>query len=79
MQTGILEEYLDRDIRVHYAPSMLASGYPDFEEGRLYDYSDEGILLELPDKALAYIPRTSIRMVMIKPKLGFWAALTRSS
>lgn len=79
MNEGMLEDYLDRDVRVHFAPHDDFAGTSSFEEGRLYDYSEDGILLEMTDGSLAYIPISSIRMVTIKPKQGFWARLTRPS
>ncbi|QQE76058.1 hypothetical protein KDJ56_09130 [Brevibacillus composti] len=79
MSEGLLDAYLDRDVFVYFSPAMVSAGYPSYEEGLLYDYSEEGILLQKPDKTIAYIPTASIRMVTIQPKQGFWSRLTRSS
>ncbi|WP_312115057.1 hypothetical protein [Brevibacillus reuszeri] len=78
MDDGILEEYLDRTVRVHFAPAMIGSGLSPFTEGKLYDYSPNGILLEERDGSLDYIPFTSVRLIQIRPKPGLWERLTGS-
>ncbi|GED70316.1 hypothetical protein BRE01_40180 [Brevibacillus reuszeri] len=78
MDDGILEEYLDRTVRVHFTPAMIGSSLSPFTEGKLYDYSPNGILLEERDGSLDYIPFTSVRLIQIRPKPGLWERLTGS-
>jgi hypothetical protein len=78
LENDILEEYLDRDVLVHYAPLMVGAGAPAYEAGKLQSYSRSGVLLEQEDGMVAYIPYTSIRMLQIKPKPSFWQRLTGS-
>ncbi|MED4780627.1 hypothetical protein [Brevibacillus choshinensis] len=79
MDEEILEEFLDRPVRIHFAPDMIGPGLAPHVEGKLYDYSPTGILLEEADGSLDYIPLSSIRIVQIKPKPGLWERLTGSA
>ncbi|CAJ1002132.1 hypothetical protein [Brevibacillus aydinogluensis] len=79
MDDDMLEAYLDRNVRVHFAPGMLGPGLSAYEEGKLHDYGTAGLLLEAADGSLTYIPYTSVRMVQIKPRPGFWERLTGTS
>lgn len=79
MDDGILEEYLDRYVRIHFAPGMIGQGLSAYAEGKLYDYSPNGILIEERDGSLDYIPFSAVRLVQIKPKPGLWERLTGSS
>jgi len=78
MDDGILEDYLDRNVRVHFAPVMIGSGLSPYTEGKLYDYSTNGILLQESDGSLDYIPFASVRLIQIRPKPGLWERLTGS-
>jgi len=78
LEDDILDEFLDRDVRVHYAPAMAGAGVPHFEEGKLQTCSRSGVLLEQDDGLIAYIPYSSIRMIQIRPKPSFWQRLTGS-
>jgi hypothetical protein len=73
---ALLEAYLNRKVRIHFAPDMLGAGLSPYAEGKLYDFSANGVLLEKSDRSLDYIPFTSIRMVQIRPKAGLWERLT---
>jgi len=79
MDDGILEEFQDRAVRIHFAPGMIGAGLDPYVDGKLYDYSPGGILLEEEDGSLDYIPLSAIRLVQIRPKPGFWARLTGSA
>ncbi|WNC12628.1 hypothetical protein [Brevibacillus brevis] len=78
MDDGMLEEYLDRPVRVQFAPGMIGPGLAAYVEGKLYDYGPNGILLEEGDGSLNYIPLSAVRLVQIKPKPGLWERLTGS-
>ncbi len=78
VEDDILEECLDREVLVHYAPTMIGAGTSTCEEGKLQLYSHSGVLLEQEDGLTAYIPYSSIRMIQIKPKPSFWQRLTGS-
>lgn len=78
MDDDLLEDYLDRVVQVHFAPHMTGPGLPAYAEGKLADYSLGGILLEKNDGSLDYIPVSSVRLVQIKPKPGWWERLTGS-
>lgn len=79
MDDGILEDYLDRTVRIHFAPSLNGPGLSPYVQGKLQDYSPNGILLEESNGSLAYIPFSSVRLVQIKPKPGLWERLTGSN
>lgn len=76
MEDALLEDYLDRKVRVHFAPAMIGAGLSAYEEGKLYDYSSSGLLLEKRDGSIDYVPFSSIRHVQIRPKAGLWERLT---
>lgn len=76
MDDGIMEEYLDRLVRIHFAPDMIGPGLPAYAEGKLFDYSPNGILIEEKDGSLDYIPFSAVRLVQIKPKASLWDRLT---
>jgi hypothetical protein len=78
MEDDILDEYLGRDVLVHYAPAMVTTKTAAWEEGKLQTYSQSGVLLEQEDGMVAYIPISSIRMMQIQPKPSFWQRLTGS-
>lgn len=75
---NLLEQYLDRPVRVHFAPEMTGPGLAPFVEGKLFDYNDNAIMLEEKDGSLAYIPVSAVRMVQIKPRTGLWERLIGS-
>ena len=75
---AILENYLDRMVRIHFAPGMVGPGFSPCVEGKFHDYHRDGILVEEKDGSLAYIPLSAIRMVQIKPRAGLWERLTGS-
>ncbi|MFD2371217.1 hypothetical protein ACFSO0_14940 [Brevibacillus sp. GCM10020057] len=79
MDEDILEEYLDRPVRIHFAPGMIGAGLAPCLDGKLYDFGPSGILLEEADGSLDYIPLSAIRLVQIRPKPGLWARLTGSA
>ncbi|GED28929.1 MULTISPECIES: hypothetical protein [Brevibacillus] len=79
MDDEMLEDYLDRAVRIHFAPGMIGAGLSPYVDGKLYDYNPSGILLEESDGSLDYIPFSSIRLVQIRPKPGLWARLTGSA
>ncbi|MGG1661499.1 hypothetical protein [Brevibacillus sp. NRS-1366] len=79
MDDGMLEDYLNRSVRVHFAPAMTGPGLSPYAEGKLYDYSPNGILLEERDGSLDYIPFAAVRLIQIRPKPGIWERLTGSS
>jgi hypothetical protein len=72
----LLEAYLNRKVRIHFTPGMIGAGLSPYEEGKLFDYSANGVLLEKRDGSLDYVPFTSIRLVQIRPKAGLWERLT---
>lgn len=79
MDDAMLEEYLDRSVRIHFAPDMIGQGLSAHIDGKLYDYSPNGILLEERDGSLNYVPFSAVRLVQIKPKPGLWERLTGSA
>ncbi|MCM3079842.1 MULTISPECIES: hypothetical protein [Brevibacillus] len=76
MDDALLEDYLNRKVRIHFAPDMIGAGLSPYEEGKLYDYSSNGVLLEKNDGSIDYVPFSSIRLVQIRPKAGLWERLT---
>lgn len=74
----MLEQYLDRLVRIHFAPGMIGPGLSPYVEGKLFDYNGDGIMVEEKDGSLAYIPFSAVRMVQIKPRAGLWERLTGS-
>lgn len=79
MEDSLLEEYLDRSVRVHFALDRIGPGLSADIDGKLYDYSENGILLEEADGTLDYIPLAAVRLVQIRPKPGLWERLTGSA
>lgn len=72
----LLEDFLNRKVRVQFAPGMLGPDANPYTEGKLYDYSSDGILLEKPDGSLDFVPTSAIRLVEIRPRAGWWERLT---
>ncbi|HBZ80427.1 MULTISPECIES: hypothetical protein [Brevibacillus] len=78
MDDNLLEEYLDRPVRIHFSPDKVGPGLASYVDGKLYDYSVNGILIEERDGSLDYIPFSAVRLVQIKPKASLWERLTGS-
>ncbi|MGC5327187.1 hypothetical protein [Brevibacillus sp. SYSU BS000544] len=74
MNQGVLEEYIDRPITIHFQDSRISPS-PEME-GVLQNITAYGILLQDEEDTLLFIPYHSIRMFEIKPKPSFWQKLT---
>lgn len=75
-EDALLEGFLNRKVRVQFAPGMLGPESNPYTEGKLYDYSPSGILLEKPDGSLDFVPTSAIRLVEIRPRAGWWERFT---
>lgn len=76
MNREVLDNYLERQLLVYFQHNQKT---PPYEEGVLKDFSSSGILLEAEDKALLFIPFTSIEMLQIQPKSSWWQKLIGSN
>lgn len=76
MNHDMLDDYLDQEVTVYFNTSQLAD---NTAHGKLYDYSATGILLELDDQTLAFIPYTAVKMVQMAEQSTWWQRFMASS